>query len=110
MIRCISPTMIRNGDRSCWMKIACLKCCVWKDSRPVWPGLPFSENVKLIVNIFFQYSIESIASLTDQQLQIKLEDASLIRHRGNLNAIRENAQACLKPRQQGINRVDWHAA
>lgn len=56
---------------------------------------------------FFQYSIESIASLTDQQLQIKLEDASLIRHRGKLNAIRENAQAWLKLRQQGINLVDW---
>lgn len=56
---------------------------------------------------FFQYSIESIASLTDQQLQIKLEDASLIRHRGKLNAIRENAQAWLKLQQQGINLVDW---
>ncbi len=56
---------------------------------------------------FFQYSIESIASLTDQQLQIKLEDASLIRHRGKLNAIRENAQAWLKLKQQGINPVDW---
>lgn len=56
---------------------------------------------------FFQYSIESIASLTDQQLQIKLEDASLIRHPGKLNAIRENAQAWLKLRQQGINLVDW---
>jgi DNA-3-methyladenine glycosylase I len=56
---------------------------------------------------FFQYSIESIALLTDQQLQIKLEDASLIRHRGKLNAIRENAQAWLKLRQQGINLVDW---
>ena len=56
---------------------------------------------------FFQYSIESIASLTDQQLQLKLEDASLIRHRGKLNAIRENAQAWLKLKQQGINPVDW---
>ena len=56
---------------------------------------------------FFQYSIESIASLTDQQLQLKLEDASLIRHRGKLNAIRENAQAWLKLRQQGINLVEW---
>ncbi|ODN54850.1 DNA-3-methyladenine glycosylase I [Acinetobacter beijerinckii] len=56
---------------------------------------------------FFQYSIESIASLTDQQLQLKLEDASLIRHRGKLNAIRENAQAWLKLQQQGINLVEW---
>lgn len=56
---------------------------------------------------FFQYSIESIASFTDQQLQIKLEDASLIRHRGKLNAIRENAQAWLKLQQQGINLVEW---
>ncbi|ENX25418.1 DNA-3-methyladenine glycosylase I [Acinetobacter sp. CIP 102136] len=56
---------------------------------------------------FFQYSIQSIASLTDQQLQLKLEDASLIRHRGKLNAIRENAQAWLKLQQQGINLVEW---
>src|SRR5690606_18966089 len=56
---------------------------------------------------FFQYSIESISSFTDQQLQIKLEDASLIRHRGKLSAIRENAQAWLKLQQQGINLVDW---
>ncbi|WP_244783306.1 DNA-3-methyladenine glycosylase I [Acinetobacter sp. F-1] len=56
---------------------------------------------------FFQYSIESIASLTDEQLQLKLEDASLIRHRGKLNAIRKNAQAWLKLKQQGINPVEW---
>ncbi|WP_407305239.1 DNA-3-methyladenine glycosylase I [Acinetobacter sp.] len=56
---------------------------------------------------FFQYSIESIASFTDEQLQLKLEDASLIRHRGKLNAIRENAQAWLKLKQQGINPVTW---
>ncbi|WP_216940450.1 DNA-3-methyladenine glycosylase I [Acinetobacter sp. BY419] len=56
---------------------------------------------------FFQYSIESIASLTDEHLQLKLEDASLIRHRGKLNAIRENAQAWLKLKQQGINPVGW---
>src|SRR5690606_31080905 len=57
---------------------------------------------------FFQYSIESIASLTDQQLQIKLEDASLIRHRGKLNSIRENAQAWLKLQQQGICLAQLH--
>ena len=49
---------------------------------------------------FFQYSIESIASLTDEQLQLKLGDASLIRHRGKLHAIRENAQAWLQLQQQ----------
>ncbi|WP_216938377.1 DNA-3-methyladenine glycosylase I [Acinetobacter sp. BY484] len=56
---------------------------------------------------FFQYSIESIASLTDEHLQLKLEDASLIRHRGKLNAIRQNAQVWLKLKQQGINLVEW---
>ncbi|WP_441368431.1 DNA-3-methyladenine glycosylase I [Acinetobacter lwoffii] len=56
---------------------------------------------------FFQYSIESIASLTDEQLQLKLGDASLIRHRGKLHAIRENAQAWLQLQQQGINVGQW---
>lgn len=56
---------------------------------------------------FFQYSIQSIASLTDQQLQLKLTDARLIRHRGKLTAIRENAQAWLRLQQQGINLGQW---
>ncbi len=56
---------------------------------------------------FFQYSIESIASLTDEQLQLKLGDASLIRHRGKLHAIRQNAQAWLQLQQQGINVGQW---
>ncbi len=56
---------------------------------------------------FFQYSIQSIASLTDQQLELKLKDARLIRHHGKLHAIRENAQAWLKLQQQGINVEQW---
>ncbi len=56
---------------------------------------------------FFQYSIQSIAALTDQQLELKLKDARLIRHRGKLHAIRENAQAWLRLQQQGINLGQW---
>jgi DNA-3-methyladenine glycosylase I len=56
---------------------------------------------------FFQYSIQSIASLTDQQLQLKLEDARLIRHRGKLTAIRENARAWQQLQSQNINVVKW---
>ncbi|WP_180085954.1 DNA-3-methyladenine glycosylase I [Acinetobacter sp. YH12103] len=56
---------------------------------------------------FFQYSIQSIAALTDQQLELKLKDARLIRHRGKLHAIRENARAWLKLQQQGINVGQW---
>lgn len=56
---------------------------------------------------FFQYSIQSIAALTDQQLELKLKDARLIRHRGKLHAIRENARAWLKLQQQDINVGQW---
>lgn len=56
---------------------------------------------------FFQYPIESIAALTDQQLELKLKDARLIRYRGKLNAIRDNAQAWLKLQQQGIHMIEW---
>ena len=56
---------------------------------------------------FFQYSIQSIASLTDQQLQLKLEDARLIRHRGKLTAIRENARAWQQLQSQDIDVVKW---
>lgn len=56
---------------------------------------------------FFQFSIETIAGLTDRQLQHKLEDASLIRHIGKLTAIRDNARAWLKLQQQGLNLAEW---
>ena len=42
---------------------------------------------------FFKYSIETIASFSDEQLQAKLEDERLIRHIGKLKAIRDNATA-----------------
>ena len=45
---------------------------------------------------FFQYPIEKIAALTNDQLENKLTDAGLIRHLGKLKAIRDNAIAWLK--------------
>ncbi len=56
---------------------------------------------------FFQYSIESIAAFTDDELQVKCLDAGLIRHIGKLKAIRANAIAWQTLKQQKINVVNW---
>lgn len=56
---------------------------------------------------FFQYSIETIASFTDEQLTAKLQDASLIRHIGKLTAIRDNARVWQQLKSQEINVVTW---
>lgn len=56
---------------------------------------------------FFQNPIETIAQFTDQQLQDKLQDTGLIRHIGKLTAIRDNARAWQKLKQDGIDPVAW---
>lgn len=48
---------------------------------------------------FFQFSIAEIAQLSDQAILHKLEDKSLIRHKGKLFSIRDNAIAW-----QNLNR------
>lgn len=58
---------------------------------------------------FFQHSIEEIAKLTDDQLELKLEDKCLIRHIGKLKAIRDNAIAwqSLKHQVQDVSKWLW---
>ena len=56
---------------------------------------------------FFQYPIAELALLKDDQLELKLQDAGLIRHRAKLKAIRDNAQAWQKLKQDHINVVEW---
>ncbi|WOE30795.1 MULTISPECIES: DNA-3-methyladenine glycosylase I [unclassified Acinetobacter] len=56
---------------------------------------------------FFQYDIQEIALFTDEMIQLKLKDAALIRHIGKLSAIRDNAIAWQKLKQQGINVSEW---
>lgn len=56
---------------------------------------------------FFQYSITEIAALSDDDLMLKLQDAGLIRHRGKLQAIRDNARAWQKLKDTDINVVTW---
>ena len=56
---------------------------------------------------FFQYSIEEIANLTDEDLALKVQDAGLIRHLGKLKAIRGNAQAWLQLKAEHGNVVTW---
>ncbi len=56
---------------------------------------------------FFEQPIQSIAQLSDQQLQNKLQDAGLIRHIGKLTAIRDNARAWEKLKHDGIDPVAW---
>ncbi len=56
---------------------------------------------------FFNHSIEKIAQFTDQQLAEKCQDSGLIRHIGKLTAIRDNAIAWQKMKQQNINMTQW---
>lgn len=56
---------------------------------------------------FFQYSIVQIASLTDDQLENKLNDTGLIRHLGKLKAIRDNAIAWLKLKDEVEDVSTW---
>lgn len=56
---------------------------------------------------FFQYPIEVIAQLTDEELSEKCQDTGLIRHIGKLKAIRDNAQAWQTMRTQGTDMVKW---
>ena len=56
---------------------------------------------------FFHLSIEDIAQLSDQDLQAKMQDASLIRHFAKLKAIRTNAQAWLKLKEEVHNVSIW---
>lgn len=56
---------------------------------------------------FFQFSIIEIAALTDDQLEGKLSDAGLIRHLGKLKAIRDNAIAWLKLKDEVDDVASW---
>ncbi len=56
---------------------------------------------------FFQYSITEVAALTDDQLGNKLSDAGLIRHLGKLKAIRDNALAWLKLKDEVNDVSAW---
>jgi DNA-3-methyladenine glycosylase I len=56
---------------------------------------------------FFQYSIEDIAKISDEELKLKLQDAGLIRHIGKLTAIRDNAIAWQNMKQQGEKLSEW---
>lgn len=56
---------------------------------------------------FFQYPIAQIAAFTDAELQLKCQDAGLIRHLGKLQAIRDNAYAWQTLQQQEQDIVAW---
>lgn len=56
---------------------------------------------------FFKYSIAEIAQFSDELLAEKCQDTGLIRHLAKLQAIRDNAQAWLKLKQQGVDVVHW---
>ncbi|WP_180169358.1 DNA-3-methyladenine glycosylase I [Acinetobacter sp. YH12021] len=56
---------------------------------------------------FFQYSIAEIAAFSDDDLTLKLQDAGLIRHRGKLQAISDNARAWQKLKDADIDVVTW---
>ncbi|ENX19531.1 hypothetical protein F892_03699 [Acinetobacter vivianii] len=56
---------------------------------------------------FFDHPITKIAALTDDELELKLSDAGLIRHIGKLKAIRDNALAWLKLKDEVSDVPAW---
>ncbi len=56
---------------------------------------------------FFHHSIANIANLSDEDLQLKVQDAGLIRHIGKLKAIRDNAIAWQNLKNNGENVSAW---
>lgn len=56
---------------------------------------------------FFQHPVAKIAELTDDQLEHKLTDIGLIRHLGKLKAIRDNAIAWQKLKQEVDDVSAW---
>lgn len=56
---------------------------------------------------FFQHSITDIANFSDADLEIKVQDAGLIRYIGKLKAIRDNAIAWQNLKNNNIDVVAW---
>ena len=56
---------------------------------------------------FFQHDIDTIANMTDTQLGEIVQDPSVIRHLGKLQAIRSNAIAWQNLKLTGIDPVAW---
>lgn len=56
---------------------------------------------------FYQFDIERVARMSDDELNELVLDAGLIRHIGKLTAIRTNAVAWLAAESSGINMVTW---
>ena len=56
---------------------------------------------------FFHHSIAYIANLSDEDLELKVQDAGLIRHIGKLKAIRDNAIAWQNLKDNGEDVSAW---
>lgn len=56
---------------------------------------------------FFHHSIANISNLSDEDLQLKVQDAGLIRHIGKLKAIRDNAIAWQNLKDNGEDVSAW---
>lgn len=57
--------------------------------------------------VFHGFEIKRVAGMRDADIEALLGDASLIRHRGMLTAIRDNAIAALAPQQEAGSLADW---
>lgn len=56
---------------------------------------------------FHEFNPNAIAKMSEQEVDILLHDAGLIRHRGKVNAIIGNAISYLSMESQGIDFDDW---
>lgn len=56
---------------------------------------------------FYQFDPEKVAQMTPQDIDERMQDTGLIRHRGKLEAIVKNANAWVSQEEQGVNMVQW---
>lgn len=56
---------------------------------------------------FYGFQPDLVAQMSDAELEQLTQDAGLIRHRGKLQAIRTNARAMLRLKEQGVDFAQW---
>ena len=56
---------------------------------------------------FYDFDPARIARMSDADIDERLQDAGLIRHRGKLEAIRHNAHAWVAATQEGYDMIAW---
>ncbi len=69
-----------------------------------WTVLQKREHYR---QVFHQFEPESVAAMTNPELEALVSDAGIIRHRGKIFAVRQNAKAWLELESRKGDAVQW---